>query len=111
MVGVKTLMAGTQALTVGFNFEHGKVTGIAQYDATLGAQGKARTDSTPVLNRGSSFELRVFVDGHMVESFFDGQQVISSVTANTQPSAKLNSAFVNTASGIQCDVTSWVVGL
>ena len=58
-----------------------------------------------------SFELRVFVDGHLVESFFNGAAVISSVTANQLPGDSLTSELVLTLPNAKCSTNSWAVGL
>ena len=113
VIAVRTLAdpAGTQSLTVGFNFSQpNRAHGFAAYDAALGEGGLPRVDATPSIELGAAFELRVFVDGHLVETFLDGQQVITSVTANRINSSALRSRFVNTAA-LECNVTSWVLGL
>ena len=60
---------------------------------------------------GPTIELRVFVDGNLVETFFHGGEAfLFTSTRNNVPSANVSSAFVNTA-GLDCNVSSWVLGL
>eukprot|EP01043_Picozoa_sp_COSAG02_P068741 COSAG02_NODE_11523_length_1707_cov_1.277363_2_plen_180_part_00 len=115
-LAVKTLQTAGQAVTMGFKFGGDSVNplinGFADVPASLSVLG-ARLDMTPDLTElaaAASLELRVFVDGHMAETFFGGQAVITTVTSNIVPSAKLGSAFVNTA-GLSCNVSSWTLGL
>ena len=75
--------------------------------------GAARTDRAPVPGAldGPTIELRVFVDGNLVETFFQGGEAFHfTSTLNNVPSANVSSAFVNTA-GLDCNVSSWVLGL
>ena len=129
LVAVKTLQAVGQELTLGYEFtsdsyESGtqasapgatasaSVNGFADVPASLSVLG-ARKDRTPPLPgvvASASLELRVFVDGHMTETFFGGHSVITTVTSNTVPSANIGSAFVNTAS-LSCNVSSWTLAL
>ena len=72
-----------------------------------------RTDLAPVLGAvvpGGTLELNLFVDGDRVETFFGGAATITSVTSNTVTNSSLHSSFVNTA-GLDCAVSSWVLGL
>ncbi len=111
LLAVKTLQAAGQVLTVGFEFG-ATVAGFADVPASLSVLG-ARRDGTPPLvelANATSLELRVFVDGHMVETFFGGHAVITTVTSNTVPSASLGSTFVNTAR-LSCNVSSWTLAL
>ena len=85
------------------------ISGFAEVPASLSVLG-ARKDLTPPLAAGAALELRVFVDGHMAESFFGGHAVITTITSNTVPSAGVGSAFVNSA-GLDCNVSSWTLGL
>jgi hypothetical protein len=55
-------------------------------------------------------ELRVFVDGMLVETFFGGQAFITTSTTNDVASANVTSSFLNTA-GLACTVTSWELAL
>ena len=64
-----------QAITLGFDFvSSGVINGFADVPASLSVLG-ARRDVTPPLPElaaATSLELRVFVDGHMAETFFGG---------------------------------------
>eukprot|EP01048_Picozoa_sp_COSAG05_P011058 COSAG05_NODE_1016_length_6185_cov_4.604831_5_plen_757_part_00 len=112
VVGVKTLLAhnNNQSVQVGYNFTNQSVDGFAAVSPGLSVHG-AHTDKAPLslLNR-TSFELRVFVDGHMVESFFSGDAVITTITGNVVSSKKVTSSFVNTAA-LHCNMRSWTLGL
>jgi hypothetical protein len=46
----------------------------------------------------------------MVETFFGGHAVITTVTSNTVPSSRITSAVVNTA-GLDCNVSSWTLSV
>lgn len=110
-LAVKTLQTTGQTLTVGFEFG-ATINGFADVPTSLSVLG-ARRDVTPPLAElatATNLELRVFVDGHIAESFFGGHAVITTVTSNTVPSAKLDSTFVNTAQ-LSCNVSSWTLGL
>ena len=88
------------------------INGFAEVPASLSVLG-ARKDVTPPLPdlaAAAALELRVFVDGHMAESFYGGHAVITTITSNTVPSADTGSAFVNSA-GLDCNVSSWTLGL
>ena len=85
------------------------ISGFAEVPASLSVLG-ARKDLTPPLAAGAALELRVFVDGHMAETFYGGHAVITTITSNTVPSAGVGSAFVNSA-GLDCNVSSWTLGL
>eukprot|EP01045_Picozoa_sp_COSAG04_P048695 COSAG04_NODE_18816_length_432_cov_0.606607_1_plen_87_part_00 len=85
------------------------INGFAEVPASLSVLG-ARKDLTPPLAAGAALELRVFVDGHMAETFYGGHAVITTITSNTVPSAGVGSAFVNSA-GLDCNVSSWTLGL
>ena len=85
------------------------ISGFAEVPASLSVLG-ARKDLTPPLAAGVALELRVFVDGHMAETFYGGHAVITTITSNTVPSAGVGSAFVNSA-GLDCNVSSWTLGL
>ena len=88
------------------------INGFAEVPASLSVLG-ARKDVTPPLPdlaAAAALTLRVFVDGHMAESFFGGHAVITTITSNTVPSAGVGSAFVNSA-GLACNVSSWTLGL
>lgn len=115
-LAVKTLQTTGQAITLGIKFGGNStsplINGFADVPASLSVLG-ARQDMTPDLTElvaAPSLELRVFVDGHMAETFFGGHAVITTVTSNTVPSAKLGSTFVNTAM-LSCNVSSWTLGL
>lgn len=111
LLAVKTLQTTGQALTLGFEFG-ATINGFADVPASLSVLG-ARRDLTPPLIElaaATSLELRAFVDGHMAETFFSGHAVITTVTSNTVPSAKLGSTFVNTER-LSCNVSSWTLGL
>jgi hypothetical protein len=64
-----------QAITLGFDFvSSGVINGFADVPPSLSVLG-ARRDVTPPLPElaaATSLELRVFVDGHMAETFFGG---------------------------------------
>lgn len=112
VVAVETLLAQNQTgVQIGYNFSNRSAVGFAHVSTNLSVLG-ARTDIVPVsLSSGSSmFELRVFVDGHMAETFYNGDAVITTVTSNTVPSTNIFSRFLNTAA-CNCNVTSWVLGL
>eukprot|EP01043_Picozoa_sp_COSAG02_P052604 COSAG02_NODE_5692_length_4119_cov_2.601244_4_plen_170_part_00 len=141
VVGVKTLIAHNQSVTVGYNITSQNIRGFADVSASLSPLG-ARTDVAPVSQNRTALELRVFVDGHMVtsldsnyawtiiialrssvcddsepyifpeqvETFFSGDAVITTVTGNVVPSARITSGFVNTAA-FDCSVQSWTLGL
>ena len=85
------------------------ISGFAEVPASLSVLG-ARKDLTPPLAAAAALELRVFVDGHMAETFYGGHAVITTITSNTVPSAGVGSAFVNSA-GLACNVSSWTLGL
>ena len=112
VLSVRTLLASgkDQSVVVGYNFTAG--TGFAAISPSLSTRG-ARTDtaSLPGLASTKILELRVFVDGHMVETFFGGDAVITSITGNTVPSASITSTLVNTAGLDGCNVSSWTLGL
>ena len=97
-------------MQVGYNFTAGSTLGFASVTASLSPLG-ARTDTAPVSPNRTSLELRVFVDGHLVESFFGGDAVVTTVTGNVVASAHVTSSFVNTAAGLHCSVRSWALGL
>ena len=114
LLAVKTLQANTgQALTLGYEFSGATIRGFADVPASLSVLG-ARKDMTPALlhlaAEGTELELRVFVDGHMAESFFGGHAVITTITSNTLPSASVGSTFINSA-GLTCNVSSWTLAL
>eukprot|EP01047_Picozoa_sp_COSAG01_P051498 COSAG01_NODE_5321_length_4335_cov_3.928234_4_plen_199_part_00 len=114
LLAVKTLQATGQALTLGYEFGAGAaIRGFADVPASLSVLG-ARKDVTPNLFldvvADAELELRVFVDGHMAETFFGGHAVITTITSNTLPSAVLGSAFVNSAR-LNCSVSSWKLAL
>ena len=67
VVGVKTLIAHNQSVTVGYNITGQNILGFANVSASLSPLG-ARTDVAPVSQNRTALELRVFVDGHMVTS-------------------------------------------
>jgi Glycosyl hydrolases family 32 C terminal len=112
VLGLSTLEAAGQAgVVVGVDFANRSA--FAAVPAALGRFGNlSRIDSAPLQSalQGSSLELRFFVDGQMVESFFDGETTITTATNNSVPSGLLTSSFVNTAA-LACNVTSWVLGL
>ena len=58
--------------------------------------------------------LRVYVDGHMVETFFGKHSVITvppSRVMNVVPTGKISSSFVSTA-GLKCsNISSWTLSL
>eukprot|EP01051_Picozoa_sp_SAG22_P021427 SAG22_NODE_4722_length_1181_cov_4.177449_3_plen_66_part_00 len=60
---------------------------------------------------GATIELRVFVDGQLVETFFQGETSITTATSNEVGCDALSSEFINTANVSSCNVTSWVLGL
>ena len=118
LLAVKTLQAAGQNLTLGYEFATGSaaggaiINGFADVPASLSVLG-ARKDVTPPLPdlaAGAALELRVYVDGHLAETFFGGHSVITTITSNTMPSAGVGSAFVNSA-GLDCNVSSWTLGL
>lgn len=65
VVGVKTLIAHNQSVTVGYNITSQNILGFASVSKSLSPLG-ARTDVAPVSQNRTALELRVFVDGHMV---------------------------------------------
>jgi sucrose-6-phosphate hydrolase SacC (GH32 family) len=116
VLGVHTLVASNQSILSGYNFSAGGpddwVGGFADVPASLSTRG-ARTDrvSLPALSNVTTLELRIFVDGHMVETFFGGHAVISTITSNAVSTEKISSSFVNTA-GLKCsDISSWTLSL
>ena len=111
VLGVSTLQSPGQAVTVGYNF--GSRTGFASVPAVLSDAQPARVDSTPPLTslfQGETIELAVYVDGQLVETFFQGEATITTATSNQVASANLTTTFVNTA-GLKCTVSSWALGL
>ena len=107
VVAVRTLVAHNQiGVLTGYNITNHSMVGFSAVSAGLGA----RTDEAPVPANQTALELRVYVDGHLVETFFSGDAVITTVTANLAPSASISSSFVNTAA-LSCQVTSWTLGL
>ena len=108
-VYVETLVAENQSVQVGYNFTNQTVHGFATISASLSPLG-ARTDIAPVSPNRTELELRVFVDGHMVETFFSGDTVITTVTGNVVSSEHITSRFVNTGA-FDCSIKSWVLGL
>ena len=111
----------------------GGVVGFASVPAVLGQWGNtSRTDQTPPLQTllpggggdaaaedavggGGSpvavIELRVFVDGQLIETFFQGEASITTATGNMVGGDGLSSSFVNTANLRGCNVTSWALSL
>lgn len=117
VLGVETLQqqqqaAGAVAIQVGIDFA--SRTGFAFVPAPLGLFGNtSRTDSTAPLQsalQGDTLEIRVFVDGQMVETFFGGEASITTATSSAAASSNITSALINTAS-LACNVTSWVLSL
>ena len=47
----------------------------------------------------------------MVETFFGGDAVITSITGNAVASASITSSLVNTAGLKGCNVSSWALAL
>ena len=102
ILAFQTLKTTAQELTLGYEFSSTgeaasatQINGFADVPAALSVLG-ARKDVTPPLPdlmAGTSLELRVFVDGHMAESFYGGHSVITTITSNTVPSANVGSAF------------------
>ena len=106
VLGLSTLRAAPSqpdSVLVGYDFAQataGNLTGFATVPPELGH----------ALD-GPTIELRVFVDGNLVETFFHGGEAfLFTSTRNNVPSANVSSAFVNTA-GLDCNVSSWVLGL
>jgi sucrose-6-phosphate hydrolase SacC (GH32 family) len=113
ILAVNTMQAPGQMVQVGYNFAcspHGAC-GFATVPAILGHNG-SRTDQAPLQNamQGDMVELHVFVDGQMIESFFNGETTITTNTNNMVGTSNLTSSFVNTAK-LDCTVSSWVLGL
>jgi hypothetical protein len=126
VLALRTLLAaGTdQRVTVGYNFS--SMLGFADVPASLSNCGStdtrwsvqcngptARTDTAPLPREfvtASMLELRVFVDGHMLETFFGGHAVITTVTGNTVSSSNITSSIVNTAN-LECNISSWTLAL
>ena len=87
VLAVRTLVAANQSVLSGYNFSArgttGWVRGFADVPASLSTRG-ARTDevSLVAVSNATSLDLRVFVDGHMVETFFGGHSVITTITSN-----------------------------
>lgn len=109
VLGVNTLQQGGEFVQVGYDF--GTMSGFATVPASLGG-GIARTDRTDTLQtlfQGSTIELHVFVDGQMIETFFQGETSITTGNNNAVPTNQLTSSFVNTAN-LDCKVSSWVLG-
>ena len=116
LVAVNTLQAGGNSVQVGYEFGGSGVSGFATVPPALaqGMDNYNRTDRAPVMEAavpGGTLELNLFVDGDRVETFFaGGVATITTVTSNRQADSSLSSSFVNTA-GLDCAVTSWVLGL
>jgi sucrose-6-phosphate hydrolase SacC (GH32 family) len=102
-----------QTVQVGYNFgaKHGFATVPAglNYDANT-----SRSDVTPQLElfnwTSDTIELRVYVDGPRIESFFGGETTITTSTRNGVAGDELTSRLVNTEK-LVCNVTSWVLAL
>ena len=126
VLALRTLLAaGTdQMVTVGYNFS--SMLGFADVPASLSNCGStdtrwsvqcngptARTDIAPLPREfatASTLELRVFVDGHMLETFFGGHAVITTITGNTVSSSNITSSIVNSAN-LECNISSWTLAL
>ena len=113
VLSVTTLLAAgkDQSVEVGYNFSANE--GFASVSASLSTKG-ARTDKAPLPGLNATkgtIELRVFVDGHIVETFFGGHAVISTITGNAAPSASITSSVQTPAGGLACNVSSWTLGL
>jgi sucrose-6-phosphate hydrolase SacC (GH32 family) len=111
VVGLSTLQSGNQSVLIGVDFA--TLSAFADVPACLGRFGNtSRTDRAPLASalQGDAVELRVWVDGQMIESFFGGEVSITTATSNFVASAALTSSFVNTAA-LDCNVTSWVLSL
>jgi hypothetical protein len=121
VLGVTTLLGSNsnintsagQSVVVGYKYGLSEITAFASVSESLSVLG-TRTDEAPLpwlaIASMKQIELRVFVDGHIVETFFGGNAVISTVTGNTIASPNVTSTFLNTAN-LQCTVHSWVLGL
>eukprot|EP01052_Picozoa_sp_SAG31_P026803 SAG31_NODE_2456_length_5663_cov_8.660361_4_plen_181_part_00 len=117
LLAVKTLETVGQALSLGYEFAVGAsgsvaINGFADVPASLSVLGarKDRTPPLPDLATATALELRVFVDGHMTETFYGGYAVITTITSNTVPSANVGSALVNPL-GLKCNMSSWTLAL
>ena len=113
VLGVSTLQAGgNQSVIVGVDFASRAA--FAAVPAVLGRFGNtSRTDTSAPLQaalQGDSLELRVFVDGQMIETFFGGEVSITTATSNLVASGLLTSSIVND-NALDCNASSWVVGL
>ena len=76
VVGVTTLAHGSQVgVSVGYDFSNQTHPGFATVPAGLSNGLGARTDRAPLREalRGDTLELQVFVDGQIIETFFDGK--------------------------------------
>ena len=87
VLGVRTMLAAgkNQSVEVGYRFSAKAVTAFASVSESLSVLG-ARTDESPLLPAVTAsmkqLELHVFVDGHMIDSFFGGDAVITTVTVS-----------------------------
>eukprot|EP00662_Eupelagonemidae_sp_cell21_P057378 gene57378-biopygen111561 len=101
---------GGQSVQVGYDFKN--KSGFATVPASLGAGVGLRTDRAPLQSalQGDTIELNVFVDGNMIETFFNGEATITTAVNNQVATDLLTSSFINTAN-LECTVGSWILGL
>ena len=111
-LGVTTLQTPSknQSIFVGYAFGKAGAAGVAAVPAALGLYGNtSRTDSAPLAPPLALIELRVLVDGGLVETFFGGGEAsITTATGNTALASTFASSLVNDAK-LECNVSSWVL--
>ena len=58
----------------------------------------------------STLDLHVFDDGQIIETFFNGEATITTAANNLLATELVSSSVVNTAD-LNCNVSSWILGL
>lgn len=109
-VGVRTLQTsdGTMYTEIGFDF------GIEAFYADHSmccSQPNTIVQRAPLQSStlGSSFSLAVFVDGGLIEAFLGGRVITPLVAPDATRGAPAEriSTVINSASGVECSLSSW----
>ena len=126
----------SQSVQVGYDFAN--LSGFATVSASLDNGQGGRTDRAPLAalrqryqrhrdhqqphrdqrqekmsvdsESTSTLDLHVFVDGQIIETFFNGEATITTAANNLLATELVSSSFVNTAN-LNCNVSSWILGL
>ena len=114
-VGIFTLISAEEAGAVQVGYDFGSKTGFASVPSNIGFNNTARTDRTPPLLtalEGPKIKLHIFVDGQIIESFFNGETTITTATNSLVDTDAVTSSFMlSKGLGLDCEVSSWVLGL